>query len=78
MPSGFMYYDWTLLLQGMSTFLASNRGNVFSEPAAVGYVVTHNGSVPTRPLPTYTPTAADFVMFPIRRPLVRRARSCLC
>lgn len=63
-PADFLYYDWTLLSQGMSLFLASNGGNIFSKPAAVGYMVTHNGAAPKQPLPTYTPTAADFVIVP--------------
>lgn len=63
-PDGFLYYYWTLLLQGMSLFLASNSGDIFVQPASVGYVVTHNGATPAQPLPTYTPTAAEFVVVP--------------
>jgi hypothetical protein len=74
-PDGFLYYDWTLLLQGMSLFLASNSGNVFVQPASVGYVVTHNGAAPKRPLPTYTPTAAEFVIVP--NPAAHGAASAL-
>ena len=63
-PKDISLYEWTLILQGMSTFLASSSGNVFTQSPSAGYAVTHNGATSTQPLPTYTPTAADFVIVP--------------
>lgn len=64
-PTGFLGYDWALLVQGMAQYLASPAGaNVFTAPPAVGYVATHNGNTPAQQLPTFTPTNVDFVVVP--------------
>ena len=67
LPVGISLYEWTLILEGTSRYLKDHSSVVFPQEPSAGYVVTHNISSnvsPKQPLPTYTPTAADFVIIP--------------
>ncbi|KAH6847409.1 hypothetical protein B0I37DRAFT_354157 [Chaetomium sp. MPI-CAGE-AT-0009] len=64
-PEDISPYEWTMIMEGMSRYLKEHSGDVFTQEPSAGYMVTHNTSIsPTQPLPTYTPTAADFVIVP--------------
>lgn len=64
LPKGISLYEWTMILTGMNQYLKDHSGVVFHSAPTVGYAVSHNGSPPTRPVPTYTPTAVDIVIVP--------------
>ncbi|KAF9774181.1 hypothetical protein IL306_007857 [Fusarium sp. DS 682] len=63
-PSDVSPYDWSLVLQGTSTYLQDNHGEIYTTPPSVGYSIIYNGATPTQTPPTYTPTSADFVILP--------------
>jgi len=61
---GFDLADWFSLVQCMGVYLAANAETIFPAPLSAAYTNVHNGSAPKTPLPTFTPTAATFVVAP--------------
>jgi hypothetical protein len=67
LPVGISLYEWTLILEGTSQYFKGHSSGIFTQEPSAGYVVTHNTKSnvsPKQPLPTYTPTAVDFVIIP--------------
>ena len=63
-PAGISLYEWTMVITGMKQDITDNHGEIYTTPPTAGYAVTQNGNTPSKPVPSYTPTDADFVIVP--------------
>ena len=60
--------DWFVMLAAMAEYIAANAQTLFPSLPSVGYAVVHDGTPPAAPLPTFTPSAAQFVIVPDANP----------